>query len=170
MDGRAGDFQRFGLGGDRRPKLGVHRFQIRQSFLGRLQPRIDVGQPPFDRLLQHAVGVFGFVQFAPDGVQIAVQLLYFDTALIGLDQFARRLLLRLLEGDLDFAQLDGEVRANLVLVGLDLGERHGHGGFEPARGELDGAVPQWGRKHEAEQASQEEAQRPEHEPLDHQGL
>src|SRR5262249_780900 len=57
--------------------------------------------------------------------------------------------------------------AELILVGLDVVERHRHGRFQPPRGELDGAVPKGRRKHKRKQASHQEAKRPEHKPFDH---
>ena len=65
-----------------------------------------------------------------------------DAALVGLDQLANRLVLGLVQSHLDAAKLDGIFGAQLILVGLDVGDRHRHGRFELLRGEAHGAIPE----------------------------
>ncbi len=167
VNGAARDLERFGLRGHGVAQLGIDGLEFGQGLLGRLQAAVEIRQAPLDGLLEDAVRVLRFLKLAFDAAEIIVQSLDLDAALIGFDQLARGLLLGLVERDLDLAKLDGVLGTELIFVGLDVGERHGHRRLEPARGELHGAVPQRRGKHEGEQASQEEAQRPEHEPLDH---
>ena len=137
----AGDLERLGLRADRVAQLGVHALKLGKRLLGRLEPAVEVGQATLDGLLQHAVRVLALLELALDRADLGAQHLNFDAALVRLDQLARSFLLGLVEGNLDLAQLDGERGAKLVLVGLDVDQRHRHGRFEPTRGEFDGAVP-----------------------------
>ena len=99
-------------------------------------------------LLQDPVRVLVLLELVPDRAELGVENLNIDAALVCLDQLARRLVLRFIESDLDLAQFNGELGAQLVLVGLNVGQRHGHGRLEPAGGQLDRAVPQGRGEHE----------------------
>ena len=153
MNRAARDLERVGMGGHRVAELGVDGIEVVQRLLRRLQPAVEIRQTPLDGLLENAVGVLAFLMLRFDPAKVGIQHLNFDAALIGFDQLARGLLLGLVERDLDLAELNGELGAELVLVRLNIGEGHGHRRLKLTRGELDGAVPQRWSEHEGEQAS-----------------
>ncbi len=140
-DGLAGKFERLALRGDSAAQLGIGRFETGDRFPRRLEPTLELGQTAADGLLQHAVRVLFFLQAALDRLKLSLDLGDFDAALVGLHQFPGGLVLGLFQGDLDAAELDGEFRPELILLGLDIGEGHRHGRLDPPGGEAHGAVP-----------------------------
>ena len=148
------------MGRNRGAELGIDRFKLGKRFLCGFEPAVEIGKAALDGLLQHPVRVLVFLQLRLHRGEVDVEGGDFGAALIGLDQLARGLLSGLVERNLDFTQLDGELGAELILVGLDIVQGHRHGRLEPARGELHRAVPERRSEREREQASQEEAKRP----------
>ena len=65
--------------------------------------------------MQHPVRIFVFLQLGLGRRQVSVEHGDLDAALVGLDELAGGLLLGFVERNLDLAQLNGELGAELVL-------------------------------------------------------
>ena len=100
-------------------------------------------------------------------VERGLELGDLDAALVRLDELASGFVPGLVPRHLDAAKLDGELRAQLILVGLDIGDGHRHGRLDPPRGEADGPLPQRRGEHQGEQARDQKAERRIHSHVDH---
>ena len=167
---RARELQSFSLGASGIAKLGIGGFKLGHRFLRGFEPAFKLRQPAPDGLLEHPVRVLLLVQAPFDALKLGVDLRNLDPALIGFDQFACRLVLRLFQRHLDPAKLDGKLGAQLVLVGLDIGRRHGHRHLDPPPGKTHGPLPEGRGDHQRKQARKQKTERHIHANVDHRNL
>jgi hypothetical protein len=134
---------------------------------GGFQALLEFRQPAADGLLEHPVRILLLLQPRLHPLHVGLEVADLDAALVRLDQLARRLFLGLVQRHLDAAKLDRIFGAELILVGLDVGDGHRHGRFDPLSGETDGAIPERRHQHQREEARHEKAERGIHANVDH---
>jgi hypothetical protein len=158
IDGRAGEFQSLGLRKIGIAEVVIGAFKRRDRLLRRFHPALELRQPPADRLLEDAVGVVSLLQAPLQAVGIGSKPRNLDAPLIRFDELTGGLVARPVEAHFEAAKLDGKLGAELILVGLNIGDRHRHGRLDPAPGQAHGAVPEGRHEHQGKKARGQETE------------
>ncbi len=100
---------------------------------------------------------------------LAFQLAHIHHVTIALHQVAGRALPGLFERQLQAPDLNGVLGAQKILVGINVGDRNRHRGFDFARGESNGPAPESRSQQEGDQGRRNKTERDEHYCFDHAG-